>query len=54
MDTNKDGGINPKELKTIMEKVGHEVSEETVNTWILIADTNGDGKVEEVCDITGW
>ena len=51
MDANNDGQVTKEELKSLLQGLGEEVTDEIVNEMISIADENGDGKVnfEEFC-----
>jgi calmodulin len=52
MDTNKDGFVTKDELKTLLKELDEEVTDETVENIIAVADTNGDEKIdfEEFCN----
>ncbi|KAL3270291.1 hypothetical protein HHI36_009343 [Cryptolaemus montrouzieri] len=44
-DLNKDGYITKDEIKTAMETIGEDVTEEQVDEFIIIADKDKDGKI---------
>ena len=50
-DVNGNGSIDRNELKTLLEHMGHEVSEAQVGTMMGLHDEDGNGSLEfdEVC-----
>ena len=46
MDKNGDGVVEKDELRTLLQGLGEDVTEEVIDEMIKIADTNGDGKVD--------
>ena len=45
MDTNKDGFVDKYELKSMLEKLGQEATDEEVEELIACSDCDCDGKV---------
>lgn len=44
MDTNKDGVVSKEELKSLLQGLGDDIG--NIDDMILIADENGDGKIQ--------
>ena len=47
-DQDKDGTVSLKELKSMMSKLGHNLSSEEVEDIFKALDTNGDGQVRSL------
>jgi Ca2+-binding EF-hand superfamily protein len=44
MDTNKDGVVSKEQLKSLLQGLGDDIG--NIDDMILIADENGDGKIQ--------